>query len=279
MEDTLSRAGGVLPPFAEDEDATSASSTAVAVLGEIVERGGAAGAAAATASAAAPPVSLSRATERGFPATFRRAVDALPPAAGPRGVSLFRRHMAAAGAGAAVPPAAAAAPTRPSAIAGPLTCADASDRAALAAAVGLSVGELDALEAEASASVRAMSAHETEGALHEARALIGDAAYDALRARPAAAALAQPLPAPLLPPQPKVESRHYDLSSIRTEEDLDAAARALLPPSELAKLAWTGIQRGHEAGGAAGAAAQQPRGAGREQRRRRQCAASKAARA
>lgn len=125
------------------------------------------------------------------------------------------------------------------------------------AAIGLDPTDVAALDAGNASRVVAMSSDERQGALEEVRSLLSE---DVLRkwmakkkeaaavgtAPNAAAAVqaAQPTSASALQarvPSAPVTRGPLDLSHITNEEELDQAAAQLLPPSERAKLAWTGL--------------------------------------
>ena len=224
-------------------------SGASGILGDVVERNS-----ARVSAAAAPAIAAGSAASMvgGFPAVFHRGDFSRKPSAFSARLSAARDARAAAvtsvseqeAVGAAAPVPAAAEPV------------DVAARLALAEVLGFStVGELDAFEAEADTRARAMNPDEVREALSDARAAVGDRVFNEYASR--------------------MESRRHfsgrgsvsgggvvdggarnaaisgmsaragavDFSKILTEADLDAAVRAFLPPSELAKLEWTGVTR------------------------------------
>jgi hypothetical protein len=115
------------------------------------------------------------------------------------------------------------------------------------------------MEASAEASARAMGSDDVRETLSDARSVFGDSAFEQL-AESGAAGNASRAPKRAAQPRESVARMSLggragaplDLTGIRTEADLDAAARAMLPAGEAAKLAWTGLMGGGDAAAAAG---------------------------
>lgn len=226
-------------PPADATGAVPDVSGASGILGDVVER-----ASARSSPAAAPAIAAGSAAAAagGFPAVFHFTRK---PSAFSARLSAARDARSAAAASATATDAASAAVPAPAAT----DPVDVAARLALAEALGFStVAELDAFEAESDARARAMNPDEVREALSDARAAVGDRVFNEYAARvegrrPGAGRGGGGGAGPTVGGGVPARAGAVDFSKIETEADLDAAVRAFLPPSELAKLEWTGVTR------------------------------------
>lgn len=224
---------------AGDQHHDGALAVGMAVMGDIVEK-------EATAHAAMPSFEtsfkLSAAAESGFPQSFHRENTVISSTNG--STSLFKQRLLKA---------------QQSRVSGERSSfGDSSipqSRSGSAASAGnpKSWSMSGMADDDSSATVARMSSAERNSALEEVSSLLSDDTIQKwLRMRQESASSdtaavtspsssSSPRPTQPAPASASSSSRLLDLSSITTEEQLQAAVNTMLPDSEKQKLAWTGM--------------------------------------